>query len=203
MNISSSGVQLIADFEGYSSRPYRDSVGVWTIGFGHTEGVGPGSRALTRSQAESLLRRDLDKKYAPYVAKLKLPLNQNQFDALVSFVYNLGPGYIYRGHTMGDALARHDWKAAANAFLIYDFAGGRRLLGLTRRRRAERELFLSPSASPTSDRDALKIAKWTAELNQIRRYIRRHGGHWTNHPIRWARAKRLKAAIARHSRRKP
>jgi lysozyme len=75
------------------------------------------------------------------VSKLGLPLNQKQVDALTSFVYNLGQVYIQPGHTMGDALKRKDWKGAANAFLIYDKAGGKTLPGLTTRRRWESQLF--------------------------------------------------------------
>lgn len=147
---SSNGINLITSFEGFVGHPYRDAVGVWTIGYGHTEGVGPGSKSISQAEAYALLRRDLANKYEPYVNALKLPLNQNQYDALVSFVYNLGPGYFGPGHTIGDALRRRNWNAAANAILLYDKAGGRALPGLTRRRRTERALFLKPvgPASP-------------------------------------------------------
>lgn len=143
--VSQAGVELIARFEGFVGHPYRDAVGVWTIGYGHT---GPDVRTMgtiTEPEARALLRHDLDAKYVPPVRKLSktVPLNQRQFDALVSFVYNLGPGYLEPGHTMGDALHARDYKAAADAFLLYDKAGGHPLPGLTRRRKAERQLFLS------------------------------------------------------------
>lgn len=147
-HIGAAGVALIKEFEGfpYEGRPYRDAVGVWTIGYGHTEGVGPNSARLTEPQAAKLLADDLDKKYAPFVVKYLKKYdyhpNQNQFDALVSFCYNLGPGYFERGRTMGDALASKDKQRIADAFLPYDKAGGRALPGLTRRRKAERALFL-------------------------------------------------------------
>jgi lysozyme len=142
--ISKAGVDLIKEFEGFPNhgRPYLDPVGVWTIGYGHTENVGPNSKPLTEREASALLQRDLDAKYAPTVARLDLPLNQNQFDALVSFVYNLGPGAISARTRVGKALRRHDWKAAADHLLEWDRAGGRRLPGLSRRRQAERALFL-------------------------------------------------------------
>lgn len=139
--ISQNGVDLIAGFEGFVPHPYRDAVGVWTIGYGHTAGVGPNTPNLTQKQAKALLWSDLERTYVPPVRKFK-GLNQQQFDALVSFAYNVGPGYLQPGHTMGDALARGDMRAAADAFLLYDLAGGQKLPGLTRRREAERRLFL-------------------------------------------------------------
>jgi lysozyme len=146
--VSPVGVRLIADFEGCILHPYQDSVGVWTIGYGHTEGVGPSSKPLpSKTAAMDLLQSDLDRKYAPPVTRLGLPLNQNQFDALVSLSYNLGPGILDTSHTLGQALARRDFKGAADAILLYDKAGGQRLAGLTRRRQAERALFLKPVAS--------------------------------------------------------
>jgi lysozyme len=144
VEVNAAGVELIKEFEGFRSAPYQDSVGVWTIGYGHTAGVGPHSPDLTEAQAEKLLREDLDREYAPKVNALGLPLNQNQFDALVSFVYNLGPLYLEAGHTMGDALRAHNWTAAADSFTMYDEAGGHALPGLLRRREAEKALFLKP-----------------------------------------------------------
>jgi GH24 family phage-related lysozyme (muramidase) len=144
MKVSDAGVALIKEFEGFpfGGRPYKDPVGVWTIGYGHTEGVGPGSRRLTEKQASALLKKDLDRKYAPLVDAPHLPLNQHQFDALVSFVYNCGPGAISEQTRVGRLLRAHDWRAAADALLAWDKAGGHALPGLTRRRRAERAMFL-------------------------------------------------------------
>jgi lysozyme len=163
LHTSHDGIALITEFEGFVGHPYRDAVGVWTIGYGHTESVGPHSASITQAQARELLAQDLRHKYEPYVNALKLPLNQHQFDALVSFVYNLGSGYLQPGHSMGDALRAHKWHAAANAFLLYDKAGGHALPGLTRRRQAERALFLL-SASP--------ITRWRAELTKRRTQLR-------------------------------
>jgi lysozyme len=153
------GLDLITSFEGFRSQPYQDSVGVWTIGYGHTSGVGPNSKPITLAQARALLQAELKARYEPYVNALNLPLNQNQFDALVSFVYNLGPGYFAKGSTMGDALRARQWSKAANAFLLYDHAGGQVLEGLRRRRVAERKLFLT-EASP--------VVRWRAELTKRR-----------------------------------
>lgn len=140
--VSAAGVGLIARFEGCVLRPYRDAVGVWTIGFGHTAGVNSFTPPLrSRAVAMTLLREDLDKHYAPPVAALPVPLTQNRFDALVSLVYNCGPGCIAPGTTVGAAVRRGDWAAASAGFMLWNKAGGRVLDGLTYRRRQERALF--------------------------------------------------------------
>lgn len=137
--LSRKGAKFIAGFEGFSARPYRDAVGVLTQGYGHT-GSGIGG---TWSQAKALrvLRRDADE-VAKVVRALPIHLNQHQFDALVSFGFNLGTGYFSPGHTMGDAIRSKSRQAIANAFLVYDEAGGHVLPGLARRRLAEKHLFL-------------------------------------------------------------
>lgn len=140
--LSSRGAQLIARYEGFRSRPYRDPVGVWTIGYGSTKGVTANTRPLGRIRAMRRLRREVGRTYGKAINDLRLPLTQNQFDALTSFVYNVGPGGIARSTGIGRALRAHNWRTAANELLRWDKAGGRRLLGLTRRRQAERRLFL-------------------------------------------------------------
>lgn len=150
--VSSRGVKMIASFEGGMSRdgkfhPYKDAVGVWTIGYGHTAGVRSSSSPLTKAEAEALLKHDLNVKYAPPVAKAAkaagVTLTQNEFDALVSAVYNLGPGILDRGRSMGDALRAKSRKKMAAAFPLYVKAGGKTLPGLVKRRAAERKLFLT------------------------------------------------------------
>jgi lysozyme len=167
VKVGEAGVSLIKSFEGFVGHPYRDEVGVWTIGYGHTEGVGPNSRHLTEPQASKLLKEDLDKRYAPYVNALGLPLTQNQFDALVSFVYNVGPGGIATSSHAGRALRALEWLSAADHLLDWDMAGGRVSEGLRRRRVAERALFLrqvNPLAGflPNEQR-------WIAEYDRLRR----------------------------------
>jgi GH24 family phage-related lysozyme (muramidase) len=138
---SSKGVAFIAGFEGERLQAYRDAVGVWTIGYGHTRGVRAGQR-ITHKLALQYLRDDLaGAEHA--VNALGLTLTQGQFDALVSAVFNLGPGILDASRTLGGFLRHGDLKAAADALLLYDHAGGHRLAGLTRRRKAERALFLS------------------------------------------------------------
>jgi len=146
-SLSQKGAEFIASWEGFSSRPYRDAVGVWTIGYGSTKGVGPNTPPITREQALARLKREVDEVYGAAVARtakaVGLSLKQHEFDALTSLVYNCGPGILDRGRTMGDALRSRDRRRIADAFLVYDKAGGQTLPGLVRRRRAERKLFLS------------------------------------------------------------
>lgn len=139
--VSGRGVELIARFEGFRADAYRDPVGVLTQGFGETKGVTPG-KPWSRSYALRRLRQRIDRDFAPPVVALNLP-KQQMVDAVVSLVYNVGPGVLEPGHSIGDALRARDWPRSADAFLLYDKAAGRRLEGLSRRRHAERALFLS------------------------------------------------------------
>jgi GH24 family phage-related lysozyme (muramidase) len=165
--VSASGVTLIKEFEGlpHGGRPYRDMVGVWTIGYGHTEGVGPNSRPLTPAQAADLLRHDLDERYGPPVNALRLPIGQHQFDALVSFVYNCGPGAVGSGTQVGRCLRAGQWSAAADALLAWNKAGGVAVAGLTRRRVAERALFLSEDDPMQDYTDNER--RWIHEYDQL------------------------------------
>jgi len=149
--VSTSAVNMVARFEGGQSRdgkfrPYADPVGVWTIGYGHTTGVVKLLKSRTpawgETKARRVLKRQLNDEYAPYVARLGLPLNQDMFDALVSFVYNLGPGSIAADTGVGRELRDHHWHKAAAEMQKWNKAGGRVLEGLTLRRKAERVLFL-------------------------------------------------------------
>lgn len=154
---------FIAPFEGFRSRPYRDAVGVWTIGYGETKGIGPNSPAVTEPQARAQMRRRLAADYAPAIDRMGLALNVNQEAALLSVIYNLGPGVLDHGRSLGDALRAHAWHAAADAILLYDKAGGKTLAGLTRRRQAERALFLSAPAGVDP-----RLKKWRRQLGIIR-----------------------------------
>lgn len=152
-HVSPAGAAFIARFEGGAGRDglfraYRDPVGVWTIGFGHTEGVHPSSKPLTHRQATDLLLHDLNVVYAPAVLRhvpAGMPLSQSSLDALVSFGYNLGPAIFDPSHDAGKALASRDRVALARSMRLYDKAGSppRALAGLTRRRRAEARLLLT------------------------------------------------------------
>jgi lysozyme len=146
MKTNSAGLDLIKHYEGLRLIAYADVVGVLTIGYGHTGAdVTPGL-VITQTQADLLLAGDLAR-FESGVSDLALvPLNANQFSALVSFSYNLGLGSLRQSTLLRD-LNRGDYAAAANEFPRWDRAGGRELPGLLKRRQAERALFLTPSAS--------------------------------------------------------
>lgn len=129
------GLQLIESFEGLRLNSYQDSVGVWTIGYGHTQGVKAG-QTITQQQAQAFLQQDLGVAEAA-VNGHNLTLTDNQFAALVSFTFNLGGGNLNKLLSQGLA-------AAPDRILLFDHAGGKVLPGLTRRRQAERALFLTP-----------------------------------------------------------
>jgi lysozyme len=169
MKVSAAGVTLIKEFEGFphGGRPYRDMGGVWTIGYGHTEGVGAGSKPLTQRQASELLRRDLDTRYAVAVNALQLPLNQHQFDALASFVFNCGAGAISASMKIGRELRARHWAAAADALLAWNKVNGVPAAGLTRRRKAERAMFLAADDSLEGYPDDER--RWIREYDRLRR----------------------------------
>lgn len=149
MHTSERGIRLIEDFEGFRAAQYDDGTGVMTIGYGTTSAdFSPLPRTCTRAQAEQWLRQKLRDRYEPAVNALGVPLNQNQFDALVSLTYNCGPGAMQ--WQIGASLRRRDYATAANDFRRYVYAGGRVLQGLVNRREAERRLFLTPDThTPT------------------------------------------------------
>jgi GH24 family phage-related lysozyme (muramidase) len=138
--INAKGLRLLKSFEGLELRAYQDAVGVWTIGYGTTSGVRPGM-VITEAQAEELLKRDLNRFERAVTDLVKVPLNDDQFSALVSFVYNVGEGALATS-TLLRVLNQRNYQGAADQLLRWDKAGGRTLAGLTRRRRAERALFL-------------------------------------------------------------
>lgn len=135
MKISDTGLQLVAQFEGCRLTAYQDSVGVWTIGYGHTRGVRRG-QTISKGQALEFLRQDIvtaEKQVMKYDSKYHW--TQNQFDALVSFAFNVGNiSQLTNNGTR--SIAQISAKISA-----YNKAGGKVLRGLTARRNAERALF--------------------------------------------------------------
>lgn len=136
------GVALIKSFEGLRLEKYRDAVGKWTIGYGHL--ILPNEnfpRPITEAEADALLRKDLQTSERGVHRLVTVDLDQDQFDALVSFTFNLGAGNL-QSSTLLKLLNQGEYTQAADQFLRWNKAGGRVLSGLTRRREAERALFL-------------------------------------------------------------
>ncbi|MDH5638852.1 MAG: lysozyme [Nitrospinota bacterium] len=144
MKTNQAGVDLIARFEGFEPDWYNDVVQVPTIGYGHTGDLPDGFTApLTTEEGKRLLMTDLQR-YEGYVAELvTVPLNENQYSALVSFTYNLGRENL-KESTLLRMLNSGEYTQAADQFPRWVFAGGKRWNGLILRRGAERKLFLSP-----------------------------------------------------------
>ena len=146
MQTSEKGIALIKEFEGCKLTAYRDSVGVWTIGYGWTQPVDgkPIRSGMTIKQetAERLLKTGLVSYESDVSRLVKVRLTQGQFDALVSFTYNVGARSLSTS-TLLRKLNAGDYVDAADEFLRWNKAGGKVLNGLTRRREAERALFLS------------------------------------------------------------
>lgn len=146
MQTSDKGIALIKQFEGCKLTAYQDSVGVWTIGYGWTQPVdGKPIRAgmtIKQETAERLLKAGLVSYESDVSRLVKVGLTQEQFDALVSFTYNLGARSLSTS-TLLRKLNAGDYAGAADEFMRWNKAGGKVLTGLTRRREAERALFLS------------------------------------------------------------
>lgn len=113
----------------------------WTIGVGHTGGVQPGD-VITHEEAMAFLADDVQSAEKCVTRCVKVAITQAQFDALVSFVFNVGCG-AFSGSTLLKKLNAEDEEGAANEFLKWDKAGGRVMAGLAKRREAEREMFLA------------------------------------------------------------
>lgn len=152
MQVSDVGLAFIKSWEGFEPQAYQDVAGVWTIGYGHTEGFkdgrfGDGS-IVAEEDAEALLRKDIASREKSAAQSITVELQQYEFDALVSIIYNIGVGN-FRRSTLLHCLNQGDRDGAAEAFLMWNKArvGGvlREVRGLTRRRRAERALFLGSS----------------------------------------------------------
>lgn len=140
MRTSQRGLSLIKSFEGLRLLAYRDAVGVLTIGYGATRGVKAGM-SVTKEQAERMLLNDVQRFEAEVERLVKAPLSGNQWDALVSFTYNLGAANL-ESSTLLRKLNTGDYAGAAEQFPRWNKAGGKVLPGLVRRREAERVLFL-------------------------------------------------------------
>ena len=149
MRTSDAGVSLIKTFEGFRAKPYRCPAGIPTIGYGATfypdgRKVSLNDPAITEAYATELLRDMLGGFERGVLRQVKVELAQHEFDALVSFAYNVGSEAL-AGSTLLKRLNANDKKGAADQFLRWNRADGRVMSGLTRRREAERAMFLGAS----------------------------------------------------------
>jgi lysozyme len=153
MRTSSAGILAIHRWEACRLKAYQDVKGVWTIGWGHTSAAGtpvvkPGM-VITQGQADAIFKKDLAN-FEKYVDEwVKVPLTQNQYDALVSFVYNVGPGN-FKSSTLLRKLNAKDYAGAAAEFSRWNKSGGKYVQGLANRRQAEMQMFTRRDSVPSS-----------------------------------------------------
>ena len=140
MVLNEAGIALIQKFEGLRLSAYQDGVGLWTVGYGHRQGVKEGD-VITEVQATQLLMQDLNTVCMGVKRLLQKTLGNNQFSALVSFTYNVGIGN-FETSTLLKLIHQEQLFEAADQFLRWDFAGEEIEEGLLERRTAERALFL-------------------------------------------------------------
>ena len=142
MKINNKGLELIKKYEGCRLLAYKCPAGVWTIGYGHTADVKSGM-AITKVDAERLLLQDLKRFEEGVEALVKVPLTSNQFSALVSFAFNCGLAAL-RSSTLLKKLNVGDLNGAAREILRWDKVNKKPVEGLTKRRKEEQQLFLTP-----------------------------------------------------------
>ena len=179
---SSTGLALTKQFEGCELKAYQDQVGVWTIGYGHTGTDVKKGLTITEEQASILLAADVAWAVTCVNKSVKVAINQNQFDALVDFVFNLGCANLGQS-TLLRLLNEGQYSDAAKEFLRWNRAGGKVVAGLTRRRQAEMDLFNQPAANapvratgsllaaavPTSSRQAVRSTRKVARPPAVKK----------------------------------
>ena len=146
-HINDRGIEIVKSFEGLALRPYVCAGGVNSVGYGATRSSnsGPidlGMEAISETEAEALLLRDLESSEGWVSRLIKTALTENQYSALTSFTFNVGAGALQRS-TLRMKLNREEYQGAAGEFPKWKFANKRILAGLIRRRAAERSLFLT------------------------------------------------------------
>ena len=143
--ITEDGLRLIRRFEGFSATPYICPAGYPTVGYGHVvkpQEMERFAAGITEDEANALLQKDVGVAERAVLRLISVPLTDGQFDALVSFTFNLGAGALQRS-TLRRKINREEYAEAAPEFLKWVWAGGRKLKGLVRRREAEAALYLS------------------------------------------------------------
>lgn len=154
ITMSQDGLVVLKHFEGLRLKAYRDPVGVWTIGYGHTGPDVYEGLVWSQAQADKALRDRLDREFVPGVlAVIKRSMRQHELDAMVDLAYNIGVG-AFQGSTLVRKFNSGDIQGAADEFLRWVNAGGKPMLGLRRRRAANRALFLGATG-----REAIEIGE--------------------------------------------
>lgn len=144
--LNRAGIDLVKQFEGLRLKAYKCPAGVWTIGYGHTGKDVEKGMVITEAQAEALLVSDLSKFADGVRRRVKVPLNSNQFSALVSLAFNIGLGAFGKS-TLLRKLNAGNYDAAPAQILRWNKVGDKELRGLTRRREAEVVLWEKPCKS--------------------------------------------------------
>lgn len=140
MRLGLNGEALIKRFEQLRLTAYQDERGIWTIGWGHTKDVRPGD-VIGTDMAQGMFAQDTQDAAYSVIRLVRVPLSQDQFDALVSFTFNLGAPAL-ESSTLLKLLNAGNAEAAAQQFIRWDHEGPVEVAGLLRRRAAERDLFL-------------------------------------------------------------
>ena len=141
MQISQSGLEMVKEFEGFRSEPYKCPAGVWTIGYGTTQGITKDTVPITEEAASRMLEDDLDL-IASVVSKYLPELRQNQADAVLSFVYNVGLDAFSRSGLCNAIRKNPDnFEAIRREFMRWTHAAGQVMPGLVKRRKAEADLY--------------------------------------------------------------
>lgn len=177
--VNQATIALVKEFEGLRLDAYKDSVGVWTIGYGTTAMAGVGIKPalgmkITEPEAEMYLRRGLEKFADQIRPAITAPINENEFGAFLSLAYNIGPGAFKKSSALRKFNAG-DKAGAADAILLWNKAGGKVLNGLVRRRKAERELFLKAPGAPSKPAHKPITPGMTQNPNQPK--------HWLTHVL--------------------
>lgn len=168
MTINQAGLDLIKHFEGFKAEAYKDSAGVWTIGYGTTGRAGVGidprpGQVITKAEAEWYLEQAIKKFAAQIRPLITVPINENEWAAFLSLAYNIGPGAFEESSALRHFNGGRK-EMAADAILLWNKAGGRKLAGLVRRREAERALFLTPAPVINPDPPAMPKTGWLAGI---------------------------------------
>jgi GH24 family phage-related lysozyme (muramidase) len=173
MSVNQATIDLIKQFEGCKLTAYQDIVGVWTIGYGITDGAGVGIKpaqgmTITQDRAEDLLRQAVDQFAEKVDALIDVKVTPNEFGACVSLAYNIGPNAFAKSTVLRELNVGHKDKAAA-AFRMWNKAGGEVIKGLVNRREAEIKLFLTPVTADMHNvpEKAEEKSIWVVIINAI------------------------------------